>query len=159
MRLAAFAPSLPSAVRVFVGKFATVRFRFAAAAAFLMFLRAALVFFRDAIALWTAPLRPILGRARLIPIRRLPQTAFWRPTPPDPQPHPLLIPTIRPFHLDLPDGETIFNAAIQQSNDASQPPAMVLLFNDRVFINRLTREGNALDPAVQAIGVFLFHPQ
>ena len=34
-------------------------------------------------------------RARLIPIRRLPQTAFWRPTPPDPQPHPLLIPTIR----------------------------------------------------------------
>ncbi len=98
-------------------------------------------------------------RARLIPIRRLPQTAFWRPTPPDPQPHPLLIPTIRPFHLDLPDGVTIFNAAIQQSNDASQPPAMVLLFNDRVFINRLTREGNALDPAVQAIGVFLFHPQ
>src|SRR5207244_10566827 len=90
-------------------------------------------------------------RARLIPIRRLPQTAFWRPTPPDPQPHPLLIPTIRPFHLDLPDGVTIFNAAIQQSNDASQPPAMVLLFNDRVFINRLTREGNALDPAVQAI--------
>ena len=93
------------------------------------------------------------------PYPPVPQTAFWRPTPPDPQPHPLLIPTIRPFHLDLPDGVTIFNAAIQQSNDASQPPAMVLLFNDRVFINRLTREGNALDPAVQAIGVFLFHPQ
>jgi hypothetical protein len=29
-------------------------------------------------------------RARLIPIRRLPQTPFWRPTPPHPQPHPRL---------------------------------------------------------------------
>src|SRR5262249_11192270 len=43
-------------------------------------------------------------------------------------------------------------------NDATQPPAMVLLFNDRVFINRLTREGNALDPIVQpGLGPFLFH--
>jgi hypothetical protein len=38
---AAFAPSLPRAVRVFFGKCAIVRFRFAAAAAFFMFLRVA----------------------------------------------------------------------------------------------------------------------
>jgi hypothetical protein len=31
------------------------------------------------------------NRARLIPIRRLPQTAFWKPTPPHPQPHPPLL--------------------------------------------------------------------
>src|SRR5207302_11102841 len=40
-RRAAFAPSLPRAVRVFAGRCATVRFRFAAAAAFLTFRRAA----------------------------------------------------------------------------------------------------------------------
>src|SRR5687768_522703 len=40
-RLAAFTPSLPSAVLVRLGKVATVRFRFAAAAAFLMLCRAA----------------------------------------------------------------------------------------------------------------------
>src|SRR5437773_7991163 len=38
---AAFAPSRPRAVRVFFGRCAIVRSRFAAAAAFLMFLRAA----------------------------------------------------------------------------------------------------------------------
>jgi hypothetical protein len=40
-RFAAFAPSLPRAVRVFLGRCATVCFFFAAAAAFLMFFRAA----------------------------------------------------------------------------------------------------------------------
>ena len=40
-RRAAFAPSLPSAVRVFAGRCATVRFRFAAAAAFFTLRRAA----------------------------------------------------------------------------------------------------------------------
>jgi hypothetical protein len=39
---AALAPSLPSAVRVFFGRFATVRFFLAALAAFLMFFLAAL---------------------------------------------------------------------------------------------------------------------
>jgi hypothetical protein len=38
-------------------------------------------------------------RVRLIPIQRLPQTAFWRPTPPHPQSHLPLIPTIRRFGL------------------------------------------------------------
>ena len=47
-RLAAFAPSLPSAVLVLFGRFATVRFRFAAAAAFLMLRRAAIRCFDDA---------------------------------------------------------------------------------------------------------------
>jgi hypothetical protein len=41
LRLAAFAPSLPSAVRVFFGSFEMVFFLFAARAAFLMFFRAA----------------------------------------------------------------------------------------------------------------------
>jgi hypothetical protein len=48
-RRAAFAPSFPSAVRVFLGRFATVRFRFAVAAAFLIFLRAAVFCFVVAI--------------------------------------------------------------------------------------------------------------
>src|SRR5205807_2003916 len=39
-RRAAFAPSLPSPVRVFAGRCATVRFRFAAAAAFFTLRRA-----------------------------------------------------------------------------------------------------------------------
>jgi hypothetical protein len=48
-RLAAFAPSLPSAVRVRFGKWATVRFLFAALAAFLMFRPAAARCLDDAI--------------------------------------------------------------------------------------------------------------
>jgi hypothetical protein len=47
-RLAAFAPSLASAVLVRFGRFATVRFRFAAVAAFLMLRRAAARCFDDA---------------------------------------------------------------------------------------------------------------
>jgi hypothetical protein len=41
LRLAALAPSLPSAVRVFLGNREMVRFRLAALTAFLMFFRAA----------------------------------------------------------------------------------------------------------------------
>ncbi len=48
-RLATFAPCLPSAVRVFFARCATVRLRLAARAAFLMFRRAALFCFDEAI--------------------------------------------------------------------------------------------------------------
>lgn len=50
-RLAAFAPSLPSAVRVFFGRLAIVRLRLAACAAFLMFRRAAALCFDEAMLL------------------------------------------------------------------------------------------------------------
>ena len=46
-RLAAFAPSLPRAVRVCFGRWAMVRFFLAAVAAFLMFRRAAVRCFRE----------------------------------------------------------------------------------------------------------------
>jgi hypothetical protein len=60
--------------------------------------------------------------------------------------------------LDMPEGVRRFNVVVQQSNDPSRPPAMLLLYNDRIFINMMTREGNAIDPAVQAaLGGFFFH--
>src|SRR5213083_636473 len=61
---------------------------------------AAASFLRPCPALVSSACPAYFLRARLIPTRRLPQTAFWRPTPPDPQPHPLLIPTIRLGSVD-----------------------------------------------------------
>jgi hypothetical protein len=64
-----------------------------------------------------------------------------------------------PHVLDMAEGAADrFAVVLQQSNDPSQPPAMVLAYNDNVFINALTRDGNALDPVVQqTLGGFFFH--
>src|SRR5207302_4587590 len=61
-RRAAFAPSLPSAVRVFAGRCATVRFRFAAAAAFFTLRRAAVRCFLLTIKATPGKLRPSNAR-------------------------------------------------------------------------------------------------
>src|SRR2546423_1837333 len=75
LRRAAFAPSFPNAVRTRWGKCATVRFSFAARAAFLMFRRAALRCRGDAIRVsdrWGAA-----ESAAAVPVRRAPARADW----------------------------------------------------------------------------------
>ena len=65
-----------------------------------------------------------------------------------------------PHVLDMAEGAAArFSVVLQQSNDPTQPPAMVLAYNSNVFIEALTREGDALDPVVQqTLGGFFFHP-